>query len=99
MMDQVEMLEQHVEALVRLFESAKDRIEELQRENGGLQQRIDQLSEVETHNTQLQTQVGELEGEIEGMMNKETQIRERLRTILAKIDTIENEITTPGGAE
>jgi outer membrane murein-binding lipoprotein Lpp len=80
---------------VRLFESAKQKIEELRLENGQLQQRIDQLSEVEAQNTQLQSQVEGLEGDVEAMMGKETQIRERLRTILAKIDTIENEMTAP----
>jgi FtsZ-binding cell division protein ZapB len=64
-----------------------------------LQQQADHLSELQAHNDQLQNQVHQLEGEIEAMAGKETQIRERLRTILGKIDTIENELTSAGGVE
>jgi DNA repair exonuclease SbcCD ATPase subunit len=99
MIDQVELLEQHVETLLTLLESSKLKVVELKRENEGLQQQIDQMSEVALHNEQLQGQVQQLEAEMEGMASKETQIRERLRTILSKIDSIENELTSAGSAD
>jgi chromosome segregation ATPase len=103
MMDQVELLEQHVEALLRLLESAKIKVAELEGANSELQGKVNHLEEVEleltTQNEQLQNQVHQLEGEVEEMAGKESQIRDRLRTILGKIDTIENELTMAGGAQ
>ena len=110
MMDQVEQLEQHVETLLKLLASAKTKINELNRENDGIKQQgitlnedlklhQDQLHETIAHNKQLQAQVSQLEGEIEGMTSKESQIRDRLRTILGKIDTIESELTSAGSLE
>lgn len=108
MMDQVEQLEQHVETLLRLLESAKTKIGELNRDNENMQQQIDhlgdelkqhqdQLGDAITLNEQLKSQIEQLEGNVESMTSKESQIRDRLRTILTKIDSIETELTSAGG--
>jgi chromosome segregation ATPase len=99
MIDQVEQLEQHVGTLLTLLESAKQKVAEYRRENEGLHQQVDQVLEIKLQNEQLQQQVRQLEAEIESMASKESQIRERLRTILSKIDSIENELTSAGGSE
>lgn len=110
MMDQVEQLEQHVETLLKLLESAKIKIGEINRENENLQQQLDnldeelkdhknQLGEAIALNGQLKSQVERLEGDVEGMTSKESQIRDRLRTILSKIDSIETELTSAGSIE
>ena len=109
MMEQVELLEQHIETLLKLLESAKSKIGELAQENGGLKAQaekmtgdlkshIDKIIEVEAQNEELQAQIGRLEEEIEGRSTRESQIRDRLCTILNKIDSIETELTSAGSA-
>jgi chromosome segregation ATPase len=95
-MDQVEQLEQHVDTLLKLLESAKAKIGELLAENGTLKKN---LSEANTQNEQLLAQVFELQGDIEERTGKETQIRDRLRLILSKIDSIETELTSAGSVD
>ena len=99
MIEQIEQLEKRVEALLRVQEAARQQVAEARRENERLRAQIDQLAGTKTQNDQLQSQVAQLETELEGMSSKETQIRERLRTILGKIDSIENELTASGGAQ
>ena len=57
-----------------------------------------QIQQLTGENEQLQSQILQLEGELQGMAGKETQIRDRLRTILSKIDTIESELTSNGSS-
>lgn len=99
MMDQVEQLEQHVETLLKLLESAKVKITEVVRENDALKEKLEGCNHVDAENQELQAQVKHLESEVSGMTNKESQIRERLQAILSKIDTIENELTSAGGMD
>ena len=70
MIDQVELLEQHVETLLTLLESSKLKVVELKRANESLQQQIDHMSEVKLQNEQLQEQVQQFETELEGMASK-----------------------------
>ena len=51
-----------------------------------------------SHSTNsFKSQIEQLEGNVESMTSKESQIRDRLRTILTKIDSIETELTSAGG--
>ena len=99
MMDQIEQLEQHVETLLKLLESAKTKIIELGRENEKLKTQLEQAGDLDASNQKLDAQVRQLQGEVEEKVTKESQIRERLRLILSKIDTIETELTSAGGME
>lgn len=94
MMDQVELLEGHVETLLKLLESAKAKIGEMARENDQLKLQVENAAELSRENVRLESQVQELESELESHASKESQIRDRLKTILTKIDTIENEMTS-----
>lgn len=98
MIDQIEQLEHRVEVLIGMLEEARNENGRLFTENERLRRQLEERETVAASNDQLQQQVVQLEGEIEGMANKETQIRERLHKILGKIDTIEREINASGGS-
>jgi chromosome segregation ATPase len=96
MMEQVEQLEQRVDGLIRLLEGAREENRQL-RDHGEQQRRmIEELSGVRDANESLQQQIRRLEGELESMAQKEAQIRDRLRLILEKIDSMEHEISHGG---
>lgn len=110
MIEQVAQLEQHVDTLLTLLESAKLKIGELNRENNDLKQQVNQLDEnllertmqleaATEQNEKLTAQVRQLEGEVEDKLSRESQIRDRLRLILTKIDSIETELTSAGAME
>lgn len=110
MIEQVEQLEQHVDTLLTLLESAKLKIGELNRENDDLKQQVNKLDEnllertmqleaATEQNEKLTAHVQQLEGEVEDKVTREGQIRDRLRLILNKIDSIETELTSAGAME
>lgn len=97
MIDQIEQLERRVEILIGMLEEARNENGRLFTENERLRRQLEERETLSASNEQLQQQVSQLEGEIEGMASKETQIRERLHKILGKIDAIEREINASGG--
>jgi chromosome segregation ATPase len=98
MIEQIEQLESRVDALARLLEASRQQNAQLQQENSQLRDQLGVLQQLKSQNGELENQVQHLETELEGMAQKETQIRDRVRTILERIDAIENELGPTGAA-
>ena len=94
MIEQIEQLEERVESIMRVLDAIRQENHNLRLENEELRRRVDVAGDVNTEKELLQTQVEELEGKVEGMASKETQIRDRLHTILERIDVLERDIGT-----
>jgi seryl-tRNA synthetase len=93
MLEKIDQLERRVETLITL-------LEELQRENEQLHTKLEQVrmtmesqTELVERNQDLADQVGHLATEVEGMNGKESQMRDRLQGILARIDSLQLELT------
>ena len=72
---------------------AKARIVELQRQNRELYQIAEQKKETDQDNLRLQQRIRELEGELNSRDDKESTVKDRLKMILNRIDTLEAEIS------
>lgn len=92
MFEQIDQLEQRVETLINLLEQTREDQKRLEQENQDLREQIQQRDAVGSENEQLLTQVQQLEGEVENRAAKESQIRDRLQSILSRINTIENDL-------
>jgi predicted RNase H-like nuclease (RuvC/YqgF family) len=91
MFEQIEQLEERITALVRMLEEARVQIDELTADNRQLRQQIDQQAKAQQSGEQLQHQVEELQRHLEEKSQKEAQIRDRLKGILNRIETLEQE--------
>jgi predicted RNase H-like nuclease (RuvC/YqgF family) len=92
MFEQIEQLEGRVETLMSLLEESGQRIEDLQRENRRLQHELETKADVEEQNVQYRRQIELLENTLEENGKKEAQIRERLKGMLTRIDSLETEL-------
>jgi seryl-tRNA synthetase len=92
MIDRLDALEEKITALVAKINEAKSRIAELQRQNRELMQIAEQKKITDRDNVTLQERIKELEAELNARDDKETAVKDRLKVILNRIDTIEAEI-------
>ncbi|MCX7718260.1 MAG: hypothetical protein N2111_07650 [Candidatus Sumerlaeaceae bacterium] len=92
MIDRLDALEEKITALVAKINEAKSRIAELQRQNRELMQIAEQKKVTDRENVTLQERIKELEAELNARDDKETAVKDRLKVILNRIDTIEAEI-------
>ena len=88
MIEVLEQLEQRIESLIHSLAEAHRRNEALGAENQQLKHDLEQAQNENTEGERLKGQIDELEHEVKDMGTKELQIRERLGTILSKIDDI-----------
>jgi uncharacterized coiled-coil protein SlyX len=96
MFEQLEALVGRVEAMVRMLEEARRRIDDLTAENQRLHSQLDERNHAVEHNVALQQQIQELQQHLEEKTGKESQIRDRLKGLLDRIETIEQEAGNSG---
>ena len=92
MIDRIEALEEKITALVEKVNEAKTRIADLQRQNAELFESAEQKKVVDEENARLQARIRELETEMNSRDDKELTVKDRLKMILNRIDTLEAEI-------
>lgn len=92
MIDRIDALEEKIAALVDKINEAKARISDLQRQNKELYSIAEQKKYVDQENTRLQARIKELEAELNARDDKESTVKDRLKMILNRIDTLEAEI-------
>lgn len=92
MIDRIDALEEKIAALVDKINEAKARITELQRQNKELYFIAEQKKLVDQDNIRLQNRIKELEAELNARDDKESTVKDRLKMILNRIDTLEAEI-------
>lgn len=92
MIDRIEALEDRVGALVDKTNEAKLRITELQRQNRELMAIAEQKRIVDQENARLHARIRELEHELNARDDRESAAKDRLKTILNRIDALETEI-------
>lgn len=92
MIDRIEALEEKIAALVDKINEAKARIAELQRQNRDLFQLAEQKKVTDQENVKLLGRIRELESELNSRDDKESTMKDRLKMILNRIDTLEAEI-------
>lgn len=92
MIDRIDALEEKIAALVDKINEAKVRIGELQRNNRELNALVEQKKQTDADNGRLQGRIQELEAELNLRDDKESTVKDRLKMILNRIDTLEAEI-------
>lgn len=92
MIDRIDALEEKIAALVDKINEAKVRITDLQRQNKELYQLAEQKKVTDADNGRLQNRIKELEAELNSRDDKESVVKDRLKMILNRIDTLEAEI-------
>ena len=92
MIDRLDALEEKIAALVDKINEAKTRIADLQRQNRELYHAAEQKKDIEQNNGRLQNRIKELEAELNSRDDKESTVKDRLKMILNRIDTLEAEI-------
>lgn len=97
MIDRIEALEEKIAALVEKVNEAKARISDLQRQNKELYYIAEQKKVLDQDNARLQARIKELEAELNSRDDKESTVKDRLKMILNRIDTLEAEIVELDG--
>ena len=92
MIDRIELLEEKIAALLQKVGDAKVRIGELQRQNRELSGMMEEKGQTDADNGRLQERIRELEAELNSRDDKENVVKDRLKAILNRIDTLESEI-------
>ena len=92
MIDRIELLEEKIAALLQKVHETKTRIGELQRQNREMAGLLEQKELTDTDNDRLQARIRELEAELNTRDDKENVVKDRLKAILNRIDTLEAEI-------
>jgi seryl-tRNA synthetase len=92
MIDRIELLEEKIGAMLDKVNDAKGRIGDLQRQNRELAGLLEQKDQTDSDNTRLQERIRELEAELNSRDDKENLVKDRLKAILNRIDTLETEI-------
>ena len=92
MIDRIELLEEKIAALLQKVHETKNRIGELQRNNRELASLLEQKEQTDSDNSRLQQRIRELEAELNSRDDKENTVKDRLKAILNRIDTLEAEI-------
>jgi len=90
MLDQkFHLLEEKISALLETLKALRGENKSLQEENKLLRIRAQEADALSKEKVELQRRIGALEGDLSANTGKEQEIRERLRTIIEKIDAIE----------
>lgn len=92
MIDRIDVLEEKIAALLQKVHEAKHRIGDLQRNNKELALQLEQKEQTDENNSRLQTRIQELETELNARDDKENTVKDRLKAIMNRIDTLESEI-------
>jgi len=92
MIDRIDALEEKIAALVDKINEAKVRIGELQRQNRELILLAEEKKQTDSDNLRLQQRIRDLEGELNARDDRESTVKDRLKMILNRIDTLEAEI-------
>ena len=92
MIDRIELLEEKIAALIDKVNDTKGRIGELQRQNRELASMLELKDQTDSDNNRLQERIRELEAELNSRDDKENLVKDRLKAILNRIDTLESEI-------
>lgn len=92
MIDRIDLLEEKIAAMLQKVNEAKARISDLQRQNRELATMVAQKDHLDTDNARLQERIRELEAELNARDDKENVVKDRLKAILNRIDTLESEI-------
>lgn len=92
MIDRIELLEEKIAALLQKVNETKVRIGDLQRNNRELAGLLEQKEETDSDNSRLQLRIRELEAELNTRDDRENTVKDRLKAILNRIDTLESEI-------
>lgn len=92
MIDRIELLEEKIGALLQKVTDAKGNMGDLQRQNRELLGLLEQKAETDSDNARLQERIRELEAELNSRDDKENVVKDRLKAILNRIDTLETEI-------
>ena len=92
MIDRIDALEEKIAALVEKINEAKQRILDLQRQNRELYAIAEQKKLTDQENLRLKEQIKDLEDELNARDDKESTVKDRLKMILNRIDTLEAEI-------
>ncbi|MBI3736884.1 hypothetical protein HY256_10275 [Candidatus Sumerlaeota bacterium] len=98
--DQLEMLEERVEALVGHLERVMKTNEELRAKLAEIEEEgDDELVALRAQNHKLSDQVAQLQNELQSAETREDKVRDRLQGILKKIDTMEEVLAGQAAAE
>lgn len=92
MIDRIDALEEKIAALLEKTNEKKIRVNELQRQNHELLGLLEEKEQTDLDNGRLQTRIRELEAELNSRDDKENIVKDRLKMILTRIDTLESEI-------
>lgn len=92
MIDRIDALEEKIGALVDKINEAKVRIGELQRHNRDLMLLAEEKKQTDSDNLRLQARIRDLEAELNARDDRESTVKDRLKMILNRIDTLEAEI-------
>lgn len=92
MIDRIELLEEKIAALLQKVNDTRGRMSDLQRQNRELGGMLEEKSHLDTDNARLQERIRELEAELNSRDDKENLVKDRLKAILNRIDTLEAEI-------
>jgi len=92
MIDRIELLEEKIAALLQKVNETKGRIGDLQRQNRELAGLLEQKDQTDSDNARLLERIRELEAELNSRDDKENIVKDRLKAILNRIDTLESEI-------
>lgn len=94
--DNLTLLEERVEGLVKQMEKIAKENETLRETNKGMKAQIEDAQRDSGH---FKSEIKRLEKEIKGSLGKEDVIRDRLQGILDKIDAITGEISSAAPVE
>jgi len=97
--DTFSILEERIENLINHLEKVHRANEELRQRNSALEIQVSELKTLRDANQKLTGQVDKLETELLSMAEKEDQIRDRLQSIVKKIDTMEEVLAGQAAAE
>lgn len=92
MIDRIDVLEEKIAAVLQKVHEAKHKVGDLQRTNKELALLLEQKDQTDESNTRLQSRIQELETELNSRDDKENTVKDRLKAILNRIDTLEAEI-------
>lgn len=92
MIDRIDALEEKIAALVDRINELKSRITDLQRQNKELYLIAEQKKVTDQDNLSLQSRIKDLESELNNRDDKEATVKDRVKMMLNRLDSIEAEI-------
>ncbi len=91
--ERVETLVNHLERVIKANEELRARLTEVEEEGDG------EMQALREQNHKLNERVTELQNELQSAENREDKTRDRLQSILKKIDTMEEVLAGQAAAE